>query len=445
MRAEDWVEGLAPRLPSMQHEHAVEASRGRMAELGLAAYADARLDWSRAGAVFGSLQRRARSLSSSKRRFLMDQVSFLVRRERTISLLLDLAGLPESANRARVERARYLAAGVLYGGLRAEEIEWQGPFLDWEVVADPAHSLRGWVLQSVPSRAEQLARLGSLPDWLAERLLLLPDPAGLVRALNERGPLCLRANRPAGDRASLLEELEGAEACRLARDGLRLPGHSDAHALAPLKEGRADIQDEGSQLIAELCAPQAGERIIDACAGALGKSLALASLQQDQGSIVATDVRGDALRRGLKRARRAGYRSIRTVPVGSVRGPADLVLVDAPCSGTGALRRRPWTRWSMHLADLQRLTGEQSALLDRAAGWVAEGGRLVYATCSLLAEENDDVVEGFIDRHPDWRLAPASDYLGTERADQIGDRGVLRLLPHQHGTDGFYAAVLTRT
>jgi 16S rRNA (cytosine967-C5)-methyltransferase len=219
----------------------------------------------------------------------------------------------------------------------------------------------------------------------------------------------------------------------------------DARALPALAEGRADIQDEGSQLIVELAAPQPGERVIDACAGALGKSLAIASLQEDQGEVIATDVRKEVLRRGLKRARKAGYRSVRTAEVGSVRGPADLVLVDAPCTGTGALRRRPWTRWSVHAGDLQRLTGLQSEILQRASGWVGPGGRLVYATCSLLAEENDDVVTAFLQRNQGWALQPSTETLGAARADEIGGSGVLRLYPHIHGTDGFYAAVLRKS
>jgi len=415
-----------------------------MSEMALAAYADARVDWGSARAVFAALQRRARSLSSSKRRFLLDAINELVRRERTIDALLELAEFPADAARSQVERARYLAALVLVGGLPPDKVEWQGPAVDWEAVADPHHSFEGWLRNTSPSPATQLGTLGSLPHWLAKRLLVLPEPEKLVAALNERGPLCLRANRPFASRAELLDELDGATPCRLARDGLTLSGHGDAHSLPALQEGRADIQDEGSQLIAELCAPAEGDRVIDACAGALGKSLALASIQQDRGRVLATDLRRDALRRGLRRARRAGYRSIRTCPPEAVRGPAEIVLVDAPCTGTGALRRRPWSRWSVHVADLHRLPQQQFDILSRAAGWVAPEGRLVYSTCSLLREENDDVVERFLREHPGWEIEPAAERVGKDRADEIGDSGVLRLFPHHHGTDGFYAAVLVR-
>lgn len=445
MGGSPWIATLVAAPPAEPHEHAGVARHGAMSELALQAYADARVDWSCARSVFAGVQRQARSLSSSKRRFLMDALSFLVRRERTISLLLTEAGLSEDAGRARVERARYLATLVLMGGLRPSDVEWQGPAVDWDLVADPHHCLEGWLRRTSPSPESQLGQLGSLPHWLAKRLVAAPEPAELVAALNRRGPLCLRANRPFATRDGLVEELDGARPCRLSAEGLQLAAHADARSLPALAEGRADIQDEGSQLIVELAAPQEGERVIDACAGAMGKSLALASWQEDKGRILATDPRKDALRRGLRRARRAGYRSIRTCPPQAVRGPADLVLVDAPCTGTGALRRRPWTRWSAHVADLQRLPREQGEILERAASWVAPEGRLVYATCSLLREENDEVVDRFLAAHPDWQLLPSGEVLGAQRADEIGDSGVLRLYPHRHDTDGFYAAVLTRS
>jgi 16S rRNA (cytosine967-C5)-methyltransferase len=121
------------------------------------------------------------------------------------------------------------------------------------------------------------------------------------------------------------------------------------------------------------------------------------------------------------------------------------VLVDAPCTGTGAIRRRPWSRWAVHVADLQRLPPQQLDILQRASSWVGDGGRLVYATCSLLAEENEEVVARFLQKNPDWQLQPTSTLLGEQRADEIGSSGVLRLYPHLHGTDAFYAAVLTRS
>jgi len=436
---------LVDRPPNLPHRHAEEARRGALAEFGSSTYAAARIDWVGARAIFAAAQRQGRSFSSSKRRFVMDLLTFLVRQERTIAQVLAEAGLPDSAGRERVERARFQAALVLFGGLPPSQVDWQGPPVDWDAVADPRHCLEGWFRREGPSPALQLAVFGSLPDWLAQRLVDAPDATGLVASLNRRGPICLRVNRPASTREELVNELEGATACRFATGGVVLPNHVDARALPALAEGRADIQDEGSQLIVELAAPRPGERVIDACAGALGKSLAIASEQEDQGEVLATDVRKDALRRGLKRARKAGYRSVRTADLDSVRGPADLVLVDAPCSGTGALRRRPWTRWSVHSGDLSRLVTLQREILQRASGWVGPGGRLVYATCSLLAEENDDVVTAFLGRNKGWELQPSAEILGTTRADEIGTSGVLRLYPHIHGTDGFYAAVMRRS
>ena len=445
MSGRAWIDCLVSTPPSSPHRHTVEAQRGALFTLAVDSYAEARLDWNRARAVFSATQRRARSFSSSKRRFLMDALTFLVRQEATLSRLLLEAGLSEGSSRRRVEESRYLAALIVFGGLKPQDVEWDGPPLDWDAVSDPRHTLESWFRRESPSQREQLATFGSIPEWLAQRFLDADDPAALVAALNRRGALCLRANRPFATREQLLIEVEGATPCRLASEGIRLPSHADARALSAFSEGRVDIQDEGSQLIVELASPAAGERVIDACAGALGKSLAIASAQEDSGRIVATDLRKDALKRGLKRAHRAGYQSIRTVAPDRVRGPADLVLVDAPCSGTGAIRRRPWSRWSVHLPDVLRLQQEQVAILTQAASWVGKEGRLVYATCSLLREENDRVVELFLKQNPTWRLKPAAEVVGQERAEEIGDSGVLRLYPHLHDTDGFFAAVLTRS
>ena len=409
-------------------------------------YAAVRLDWSRARAAHGRVQRKLRSLGSGERRFVLDTLAFLVRHERTLGLLVDRAGLSSSASRAAVERARCQAALLLHGGLRADAL--LGTSLDWDAVLDPVHTLTGWLRLEGPSAAEALGTVASLPNFLARRLLELPDPIGLAAALNRRAPLCLRVNRPSGDRALLLEELPGARPTELAADGLVLAGRQDVFGLPQVQSGLLEVQDEGSQLIAELCAPEPGWQVMDVCAGALGKSIALASLMQGRGAVLASDLRQDALQRGMRRARRCGYSCIRALPAKQLPRPAgrfDLVLVDAPCTGSGALRRRPWSRWTLASRQLQELPALQDELLRRSAPQVRPGGRLVYATCSIFEEENQAVVDRFLAAHPEWRLSPASETLGSERAELIGDGRVLMLYPHLHGTDGFFAAVLTRT
>ena len=176
----------------------------------------------------------------------------------------------------------------------------------------------------------------------------------------------------------------------------------------------------------------------------------------DRGQVLATDIRDKALREARGRAKAARLHCIRTVPLvedeaslppalAQQIGRADRVLVDAPCTGTGALRRRPGARWQLSPLDLDRLPDVQNSILERMAPLVAEGGRLIYATCSVLQRENEAVIEVFLSRNPSFRLLPVAEVLGAARGKEIGDGRVLRLLPQVHGTDGFFAAVLERT
>jgi len=209
------------------------------------------------------------------------------------------------------------------------------------------------------------------------------------------------------------------------------------------------VMDEGSQLVAELVAPPPGGRVLDACAGAGGKTLALGALLAGKGRVLALDTDGKKLEELRRRARRAGLTNVEARPIKEgplgIKGQFDRVLVDAPCSGLGTLRRNPEARWRLTPADLDELPARQRAILERYAPLVAPGGRLVYATCTVDAAENDAVVDAFVRAHPDFTPVPAKEILGRARALELGDGERLRLLPHVHGTDGFFAAVLRRT
>ena len=216
---------------------------------------------------------------------------------------------------------------------------------------------------------------------------------------------------------------------------------------------RIEAQDEGSQLLAELATPSAAKPlVIDYCAGAGGKTLAIAARLGNRGRIVASDVDGGKLEELRRRARRAKVSNTRAVgmeEVAELRGKADAVLVDAPCSGIGALRRNPEARWRLREDELAGFANRQREILADAARLVAPGGRLVYATCSLLACENAEVVAAF--DHPGSRSAgrdrelatiPLAEVLDGERAAAFGRDGTFTVAPHRHGTDGFFAAVL---
>ncbi len=275
--------------------------------------------------------------------------------------------------------------------------------------------------------------------------------------MNRRAPLTARANRLKNTREELARLLadEGVptEPCPLAPDGLELVTHVNAYGLQAFKEGRFELQDAGSQAIAELTAPPPRGVVVDACAGAGGKTLALGALLGNRGRLTAFDVSDVKLEELRTRARRAGLTNVRALVVDAklpdaeelaLHGRADRVLCDVPCSGLGTLRRNPEARWRLQPSDLDELPPLQRAILERYAPLVAPGGRLVYATCTVDAAENDAVVDGFLAAHPEFVAVPAKEILGRARAEQLGDGLRLRVLPHVHDSDGFFAAVLRR-
>ena len=286
---------------------------------------------------------------------------------------------------------------------------------------------------------------GAVPAWLQAELSSLVEPAEWP-ALLERAPLDLRANAARASRDSLLPEFPGAEATPLSPWGFRLPSDSRVDTHPAYQDGRVEVQDEGSQLIALACEAQADQRILDLCAGAGGKALALAAAAPGA-AILASDSNRARLSKLKPRADRAGARNIETRllnPPNEVAdledwvGTADCVLVDAPCSGSGTWRRNPEGRWRLTPERLDRLVTVQARLLDIAAELVRPGGRLVYAVCSLLSREGAGQIEGFISRRSSWIVQETPFVSGRSE-------GAGRLLtPGHDGTDGFFVARLGR-
>lgn len=267
-------------------------------------------------------------------------------------------------------------------------------------------------------------------------------------------PLDLRVNPLKSTRAAVLRELKGmglrAEASALAPHGIRVSERLSLARLPGLKSGEIEIQDEGSQLVALLVGARPGERVVDFCAGAGGKTLAIAAQMQNKGHLIACDVNEGRLKRCAERLRRAGLHNVETKVLASEtdrwvkrhKGGFDRVLVDAPCSGTGTWRRNPDARWRAPDLGLESLVALQARILASAARLVKPGGRLVYATCSLLAEENDEQVAAFLAVHPAFRVMPLPQV--APQLAGVGPSDHLSLTPARHGTDGFFAAVLQR-
>ena len=287
----------------------------------------------------------------------------------------------------------------------------------------------------------------NLPPDLHARLLAqigAVETAALAAALNRPAPTDVRVNTLKATRdevqAALVAQGVAAEPTPLSSVGLRL-GQRLSKQSTLLLDGEIEPQDEGSQLLAQLTGAIPGETVIDWCAGVGGKSLAIAAQMQDDGRLIACDISASRLAKLPPRAARAGIGCIETRVHGvdDLSGiAADIVLVDAPCSGTGTLRRSPELR--LRNFDYGALAALQLQILSEAAQCVRTGGRLIYATCSLLAEENENVISAFLASNAGFMPMRPEGF----NAELVDARGRLRLWPHRHGTDGFFAQVLVR-
>jgi 16S rRNA (cytosine967-C5)-methyltransferase len=291
-----------------------------------------------------------------------------------------------------------------------------------------------------------------------------PDVRQLFAAMTVPAALDLRVNSFKADRDTVLAELRAptrlhaplhAEPTRYSPDGIRLAEKPPLTRWPLYKDGHVEVQDESSQLVARLVAPKRGEMIVDFCAGAGGKTLALGALMRSTGRIYAFDIHARRLAGLGPRMARSGLSNIHPAAIASENDPRvkrligkiDRVLVDAPCSGSGTLRRNPDLKWRFDDSELQRLRGIQASVLASASRLVKPGGRLVYATCSVLQQENQDQIAAFLEAHPQFEAVNAAEVLASqgiqvEHADRFAPYFVM--LPHLHGTDGFFSAVLQR-
>ena len=293
---------------------------------------------------------------------------------------------------------------------------------------------------------EQPAESGVAPDWLVDRLASSDIAADKAQALLGRAPLDLRVNALKADRGSLI--LPASAEPTAAPFGLRLPAGTQVEQWSQYREGMIEVQDTGSQLACLAVAAGAGETVIDLCAGAGGKTLALAAAMGDRGRLIAADTDRGRLSRLAPRAARAGVTCIESrlldpgkeaEALADLHGATDVVLIDAPCSGTGTWRRNPEARWRLDKGELRRLIELQARLLDLGSALVKSGGRLIYVTCSVLDEEGAGQFSAFLDRSSDFRADLPDLPLGTVRGQG------LRLTPSQDGTDGFFIAHAVRS
>jgi len=353
------------------------------------------------------------------------------------------------AGPAPVKPRDIVAAYLLSQGISARALEAAGYKGDAGPIAERTRTLDPVTLPFTVR--------ANLPEWLAERLRAQfgdAETLQLAEALNRPAPVDLRVNTLKIDRESLRAMLsaEGyvSEATPYSPLGLRRAERAPLFNARCFKDGLFEVQDEGSQLLAFMLEPKRQEMVVDFCAGAGGKTLAIGSLMANTGTLYAFDVAARRLEKLKPRLKRSGLQNVRAVAIAHendervrrLAGKIDRVLVDAPCSGSGTLRRNPDIKW--RAIDLAALAADQKKILAAAAALVKPGGRLVYATCSLLREENEDIVSDFLGQHADFAIVPAKDILLRRHIALENDDDALRLYPHRHGTDGFYAVALER-
>ncbi|HPG24856.1 MAG TPA: hypothetical protein PLW10_04425 [Myxococcota bacterium] len=428
-----------------------------------------------ASALLAEAFRERRLRAPRARAFVADTLYAMLRAERTIDEALRLGRAEGRASSLAAGRAeapadegpgtepstweRLLAARVLAGWLKPELAARRCAGIDWDAVA----GVDAWI-DSLSDPVARVAIAGSLPGFVAERLVEERADAALplARALRGRPPVTLRANALATTRDALADALreEGVETRpgRLAGAALQVVGGANVFSLDAFRRGLFEMQDEGSQLVAELVAPPPRGLVVDFCAGAGGKTLAIAAALGGRGRVLAADptpARVDELRR---RARRAGASNVRAVvleadaerplpeALAAVVGRADRVLLDAPCTGLGSLRRNPEARLRLDPGEFTRLPHLQREIAERALPLLAPGGRLIYATCTLLRAENEAIVEALLEAHPELELVAPKEIWGRERAQPLTgeDERFLELTPDRHDTDGFFAAILRR-
>jgi len=415
--------------------------------------------------VANAFFRSRRFIGSGDRRAVADRVWSLLRRYGQVAWWLERARHPGRGGRAMVSADLMLSEGMSLRDVMA--LCDGGTYRPVPLDEAEQRALRQLEGHSLPHPDQpDWVRL-NVQEWVAPHLIEAYGEAWgrEIAALASPPPVDLRVNRLKAtvEEARVLLAAEGVETepMRYAPNGLRLKRRLSVVTGKAFQDGVVEIQDEGSQLVAALVDAQPGMQVVDYCAGAGGKTLAIAAGMNNKGRVVAMDVYESRLDRSAQRLRRAGAHNVerRALPTEGgdaanakwlkrQKGAFDRVLVDAPCTGTGTWRRNPDGRWTLAPQDLAELVPKQAAILDAASRLVKPGGGLIYATCSVLPAENERQIEAFLERHPEFAVVPVADLwadvIGTEPPAGMGDSPYLRLSPLRHGTDGFFGAALVR-
>lgn len=402
-----------------------------------------------ADAKLSEFFRNHRDLGTKERAFVAESVYGVLRRLRFLSTVTaNDENDPDDARKlilAWMLRVQGMSIRELEPMLSEQQIEW-------------AH-----VIKAKPTDNLPLAVQADVRDWLWDKLVAQYGEAEaltIARSMHEQATLDLRVNTIKGSRdevmAKFIAENTSGETnvtkTPYSPIGIRMPNRMNIGRHILFTEGKIEVQDEGSQLLAHLVAAKRGMMVADFCAGAGGKSLAIGALMRNTGRLYAFDVSEKRLYNLGKRLKRSGLSNLNAQVISSetdpklkrLNGKFDRVLVDAPCSGLGTLRRNPDLKWRQTAQDVVELNVKQTNILARAAKLTKVGGRLIYATCSLLREENEQIAEQFLVTHADFKLLNAAEILAQQQIN-LDTGHYLKLLPHIHHTDGFFAAVFEKS
>lgn len=402
-----------------------------------------------ADAKLGEFFRNHRELGTKERAFVAESVYGVLRRLRYLSTVAaNDADDPDDARKlilAWLLRVQGKSLRELDDILTEQQKEW-------------AVAIKAKSTENLP-----LAVQADVRDWFWDKLVAQYGEAEaltICRSMFEQASLDLRVNTIKANREEVLAKMQAENTVKdnviaptpYSPIGIRMGAKLNISRHVLFTEGKIEVQDEGSQLLTYLVSPKRGMMIADFCAGAGGKTLAIGALMKNTGRLYAFDVSEKRLNNLGQRLKRSGLSNLHAQVISSEQDPKlkrlngkfDRVLVDAPCSGLGTLRRNPDLKWRQTEQDVLELTQKQAAILARAAKLTKAGGRLVYATCSLLRDENEAIVEAFMQANPEFSLVPANEILAHYHI-ALDTGPYLKLLPHLHGTDGFFAAVFEKT
>jgi len=415
-----------------------------------------------ADSVIDRYFRSHRYLGSHDRKFIAETIYGTLRHRRRYEHILEI--LMKNIKREISKKDTVLLILTTYilenGNLSETEIELieKGIFNEQGIMFKIKNILSGTYEISNDDVSKSIGIKYSYQDWMIKWFVTdysAEEAERICASLNEPAPLNLRVNTLKTTLEKCQEELykEGVETyrTRLSPYGLLVPKRLNVFSLKTFQKGWFEVQDEGSQLIPIYIDPKPTDKLLDVCAGAGGKTLEFSVIMKNRGEIFATDINNYRLRELRKRAKRAGAHNIRVMQIRKITdllknfsGFFDIVFVDSPCSGLGTLRRNPGMKWKVTENTVYELVKKQKKILEESTPLVKTGGKLVYATCSILKKENEQQIENFLALNPNFSLVKFKHNLNNQFISELISNGYLKLMPHIHGTDGFFCAVLKK-